>query len=64
MTHMGTSKFMIGIKINISADNITLSQEQYIEQVAARFGQTDSAPVHAPANPSGCLPGLAVNESQ
>ena len=52
---MGVPKFMIGIKIDISESNIALSQQHYIEQLAERFGQTNSAPVHTPANPSGCL---------
>ena len=55
---------MIGIKILISNSQIFLSQQQCIEQAAEKFGQTDSAPVYSPANPSGCLPGLATTESE
>ena len=51
-------------QVTITDSNITLNQQQYIEQTAAKFGQTNSAPVHSPANPSGCLPGLAVHESE
>ena len=63
MTHIGSPKFMIGIKITKTKSEYFLSQQQYIEQAAAAFGQTESAPVHSPANPSGCLPGLAVTDS-
>ena len=64
MTHIGVPKSIIGMKINITSSQIFLTQQEYIEQVAENFGQTNYAPVHSPANPSGCLPGLATTDSE
>lgn len=48
---------MIGIKIALTSSRITLSQEYYIEKLAERFDQSNSAPVYIPENPSDCLHG-------
>ena len=64
MTHLGVPKFMIGIKISISDDQISLCQEQYIDHAVRKFGQQDAAPVSCPANPSGCLADLSSGSDQ
>ena len=64
MTHLGTPKLMIGIKISFSDTHIALCQQHYIEQLSRKYGQSDSAPVNSPGNPSGCLPGPQRSESE
>ena len=55
MKHLGQPKFMIGIKIDMNDTCIRLSQHQYIEHAAVKFGQHTAAPANLPAHPSGCL---------
>ena len=64
MKHLGVPQFMIGIKIDVSASSICLSQEQYIVQAATKFGQLDCVPTHTPAHPSGCLSSASVGDSR
>ena len=63
MQHLGQPKFMIGIKIDISATSIRLSQQQYIEQAASKFGQDTAAPSQVPAHSSGCLSLASAGDS-
>ena len=64
MKHPGVPQLMIGIKIDISSTATRLSQEKYIDQAAAKFGQDKSTPTHSPAHSSGCLSSASVGDSQ
>ena len=64
MTHLGVPRLMIGIKISFTSTHIALCQQHYIEQLSQKYGQTKSAPIHTPGNPSGCLPGPNRAESE
>ena len=55
MKHLGFPSFMLGLKIRRSEDALHLSQEQYIADVAAKFGVVSSVPAPTPANPTGTL---------
>ena len=49
---LGEPTWMIGLRVMRSGQLISLSQERYVTDVAARFGQADSKPVHTPAEHS------------
>ncbi|SGZ29881.1 BQ5605_C053g12604 [Microbotryum silenes-dioicae] len=49
---LGEAEYILGIQIRRSDDgSITLSQEQYLKDVLARFGMSDAHPVATPMQP-------------
>ena len=49
---LGEPTWMIGLRVTRSGPAISLSQERYVSDIAARFGQSDCRPVHTPADHS------------
>lgn len=48
MKDMSVADVILGIKITITANGISLSQEHYVEKVLKKFGHFDCSPVASP----------------
>jgi hypothetical protein len=49
---LGEIHWLLGIKIDLTDDGITLSQQTYIEKILERFGMQDCHSVSTPLNPN------------
>ena len=51
ITDLGTPTRLVGLNISISADRLTLDQNQFVKDLAERFKQSKCKPVSSPAAP-------------
>ncbi|XP_052562530.1 uncharacterized protein LOC120429306 [Culex pipiens pallens] len=52
MKDIGPAKYVLGIRVSRSKDEIALDQEKYVEAILSRFQMTDCKPVSSPMNVS------------
>lgn len=56
MKHLGCPRLMVGIRVTVTSDSLTLDQSHYVRDVAAKFiNQLEAHRVNSPASINGCL---------